>query len=183
MFCKFCQSTASWSPLLTCGGICIPPTITCLPYHISGTTFMAVGCFQLLARWPGTLSWILSGIQRAVQTVLCVYSKHTCSCDTSTSSAIGVLNDNVLYKSMHSSLWTLNFTLLLFCFLKIFVKLSYAETYVRPRIQWSKVIRQKLHSWVLLPLVATNAQVHQSPGVQGRWVIHNAFIWRYVTIG
>jgi len=29
----------------------------------------AVGRSQLLARWPGTLSWILSEIQRAAQTV------------------------------------------------------------------------------------------------------------------
>jgi len=37
--------------------------------------------------WPGTLSRILSGIQRAAQTVLGVYLKCTCSRDTSASSA------------------------------------------------------------------------------------------------
>ena len=35
----------------------------------------AVGPSQLLARWPGIHSRILSGIQRAAQTVLGVYLK------------------------------------------------------------------------------------------------------------
>ena len=39
---------------------------------------------------------ILSGIQRAVQTVLGVYLKHTCSRVTSASSTLGVLNDYAL---------------------------------------------------------------------------------------
>ena len=70
---------------------------------ISGSTLTAVvGRFQLLARWPGTHSRILSGIQRAAQTVLGVYLKRTCSHITSASSALGVLNDYVLYKSTHS---------------------------------------------------------------------------------
>ena len=34
------------------------------------STLTAVGRSQLLARWSGTHSWILSGIQRAAQTVL-----------------------------------------------------------------------------------------------------------------
>ena len=63
---------------------------------------MAVGRFQLLARWPGTHSRILSGIQRAAQTVLSVYSKRTCSRVTSASSALEVLKDYALYKSTHS---------------------------------------------------------------------------------
>ena len=45
---------------------------------------------------------MLSGIQRAAQTVLGVYLKRTCSRDTSASSALGVLNDYALYKSTHS---------------------------------------------------------------------------------
>ena len=70
---------------------------------ISGSTLTAVvGRFQLLARWPGTHSRILSAIQRAAQTVLGVYLKRTCSHITSASSALGVLNDYVLYKSTHS---------------------------------------------------------------------------------
>jgi len=61
-----------------------------------------VGRFQLLARWPGTHSRILSGIQRAAQTILCVYLKRICSRVTNASSALGVLNDYALYKSTHS---------------------------------------------------------------------------------
>ena len=63
-----------------------------------------VGRFQLLARWPGTHSRILSGIQRAAQTVVGVYLKRTCSRVTSASTALGVLNDYALYKSTHSLL-------------------------------------------------------------------------------
>ena len=67
-----------------------------------GSTLTAVGRSQLLARWPGTHSRILSGIQRAAQTVLGVYLKRTCSRVTSASGALGVLNDYALYKSTHS---------------------------------------------------------------------------------
>ena len=63
-----------------------------LPYRVSGSTLAAVGRSQLLARWPGTHSWILSGIQRAAQTVLGVYLKRTCSRVTSASSALAVRN-------------------------------------------------------------------------------------------
>jgi len=69
------------------------------------TTLTAVGRFQLLARWHGTLSRILPGIQRAAQTILVyfyVYLKRTCSRVTSASSALGVLNENALYKSTNS---------------------------------------------------------------------------------
>jgi len=37
-----------------------------LPCCVSGSTLMAVGRSQLLARWPGTHCQILSGTQRAV---------------------------------------------------------------------------------------------------------------------
>jgi len=83
-------------PVLTRGGICVPPTVTYLPYRVSGSTLTAVGSSQLLARWPGTHSRILSGIQRAAQTVLGIYLKRTCSRVTSASSAFGVLNDYAL---------------------------------------------------------------------------------------
>ena len=96
------RSTASRSPVLTRAGICVPPTVTYLPYSVSGSTLTAVGRSQLLARWPGTHSRILSGIRRAAQTVLGVYLKRTCSRVTSASSALGVLNDYALYKSTHS---------------------------------------------------------------------------------
>jgi len=46
-----------------------------------------IGC------WPDglELSRILSGMQQAAQTVLGIYLKHTCSRNTSASSALGVL--------------------------------------------------------------------------------------------
>ena len=77
-------------PVLTRGGICVPPTVTYLPYGVSNSTLTAVGRSQLLARWPGTHCRILSGIQRAAQTVLGVYLKLSCSRVTSASSALGV---------------------------------------------------------------------------------------------
>jgi len=54
----------------------------------------------------------IRGIQRAAQTVLCIYLKRTSSRDTSASSALGVLNDYTLYKSTHS----LTQSLLYYCF-------------------------------------------------------------------
>ena len=99
---RICRSTASWYPVLTQGGICVPPTVTYLPYRVSGSTLTAVGHSQLLARWPGTHSQILAETQRAAQTVFSIYLKSNCSHDTSASSALGVLNNYVLYKSMHS---------------------------------------------------------------------------------
>jgi len=56
------HGTASRSPVLTRGGICVPPTVNYLPYRVSGSTLTAVVRSQLLARWPGTHSRILSGI-------------------------------------------------------------------------------------------------------------------------
>jgi len=78
------------------------PTVIYLPYRVSGSTLTAVGRSQLLVRWPGTQSRIFYGIQRAAQTVLGVYLKRTCSRVTSASSALRVLNDYALYKSMHA---------------------------------------------------------------------------------
>ena len=85
---RICRSTASQSPVLTCGGISVLPTITYLMYPVSGSTLTAVRRSQSLARWPGSQSRILSKIHRAVQTVLGVYFKCTCSCITSASSAL-----------------------------------------------------------------------------------------------
>jgi len=106
-----CSCSASRFPVLTRAGICVPPTVTYLPYRVSGSTLTAVGSSQLLARWPGTHSRILSGIQRAAQTVLGVSLKRTCSRDTSASSALGVLNDYALYKSTHAHTHSLCWTL------------------------------------------------------------------------
>ena len=92
------------SPVLTRAGICVPPTVTYLPYRVSGSTLTAVGRSQLLARWRGTHSRadFIRGIQRAAQTVLGVYVERTCSRVTSASSALAVLNDYALYESTHS---------------------------------------------------------------------------------
>ena len=76
------------------------PDLTGDQFYMS--TQNVIGRSQSLARWPGTHSRILSGIQRAAQTVLGMYLKRTSSCVTSASSALGVLNDYVLYKSTHS---------------------------------------------------------------------------------
>ena len=54
-----------------------------------------------------THSRIVSGIQRAAQTVFGVYLKSTCSRVTSASSALGVLNDDALYESTHSLIHSL----------------------------------------------------------------------------
>ena len=51
---RICRSTASRSPVLTSGGICVPPTITYLPYRVSGSTLTAIGPSQLLTQWPGS---------------------------------------------------------------------------------------------------------------------------------
>jgi len=77
------------------------------PASPAGLTPVAVGRFQLLARWPGTHSRILSAIQRAAQTVLGIYLKRTRSRVTSASSASGILNDYALYKSTHSLIHSL----------------------------------------------------------------------------
>jgi len=53
---RICRSTASRSPVLTGGDICVPPAV--MPYRVSGSTLTAVGRSQLLARWPGTHSRI-----------------------------------------------------------------------------------------------------------------------------
>ena len=73
-----------------------------VPRFRLNTQATAVGRSRLLARWPGTHFRILFGIHRAAQTVLGVYLKRTCSCVTSASSALWVLNDYALYKSTRS---------------------------------------------------------------------------------
>jgi len=94
------RSTAFRSPVLTRGGICLPSPTCRIPRFRLNVT--AVGLSQLLARWPGTNSRIISGIQRAALTILGVYLKRTCSRVTSASSVLEVLNDNALYKSTRS---------------------------------------------------------------------------------
>jgi len=96
------RSTASRSPVLTRGVICVPPTVAYSVLAVGDSTLTAVGRSRLLARWPGTHSRIVSWIQQAAQTVLGVYLKRTCLRVTSASSALGVLSDYALYKPTHS---------------------------------------------------------------------------------
>ena len=84
--------------------IVVPRCKICIQCLDAGSTPTAIGHFQFLARWSGTLSQISSGTQRSVQTVLDVYLESTCSCVTSASSALEVCNNNVLNKSTHSLL-------------------------------------------------------------------------------
>jgi len=80
-----------------------PAYVAALLCEGRGSKPTAVGRSQLLARWPGTHSRILSAIRRAAQTVLGVYLKRTSSRVTSASSALAVLSvDYALYKSTHS---------------------------------------------------------------------------------
>jgi len=78
------------------------PSPTCRTAFLAQHLRLSGGHSQSLAQWPQTHSRILSGIQRAVQIVLGIYFKRTCSRVTSASSALGVLNDYALYKSTHS---------------------------------------------------------------------------------
>jgi len=56
-----------------------------------------------LSCWPNGLELSdSSGIQRAVNTVIGVYSKRDPSRDTSGSSALGALNDSTLYINLHT---------------------------------------------------------------------------------
>jgi len=122
----------------------LPNYVIYLPYCISGSTLTAVRRSQLLVRWPGTHSWILSGIQRAAQTVLGVYLKRTCSRVTSASSALGVLNDYALYKSTHSLTHSLQ---LLLPLLVLQQKLSVQEPFLSPNQQcWSPEVPTSLEA-------------------------------------
>ena len=96
---RTCRTTASRSPLLTLGGICVPPTVNYLQCLVTGSTLTAIGQFQLPAPQYGTFFRILSGTRPSVQTVLDVYLKRMCSLDTSALSALRVLDDNcAIYK-------------------------------------------------------------------------------------
>ena len=88
--------------MLTRGGICVPPTVTYLPYRVSGSTLTAAG---VLSWWSDGLE-LTSGFypesNEQHRLYLGVYLKRTCSRVTSASSALGVLNDYAVYKSTHS---------------------------------------------------------------------------------
>ena len=94
----------------------------CVLYRVSGSTLTAVGRSQLLAQWPGTHSWILSGIQRAAQTVLGVFLH------VLVHALLMHLNDYVLYKSTHSlTLFTCLLMLLVFSSLQCFDTVGWAS--------------------------------------------------------
>ena len=102
---------------------------------------------QLLARWPGTLSRILSGTQREAQTVLGVYLKLSCSRVTSASSALMVLDDYALYKSTHSLTHKT-------CFNKAILK---QQTLPPTRLaRWTHLVRRRLRQ------DATNTMQHST---------------------
>jgi len=71
--------------------------------------FTAVGPFQLPAPRSGTLSRIISGTLRSVQTVSDVYLKRIGSLDTSTSGALRVLTntDTLLESSINARGYTI----------------------------------------------------------------------------
>jgi len=80
------------------GGICVPPTVNCLQYLVTGSTLTAVGPFQLPAPQSGTHSRISSGTRPSVWTVSDSCLKLNCSLDTSAFSALEVLTTIALYK-------------------------------------------------------------------------------------
>jgi len=84
-----------------CHGSCVPPTVTYLPYLVSGSTLTAVGRSQLLAD-PMAWNSLPDFIRDPTSSTGCVYLKRTCSRVTSACSALWVLNDYALCKSTHS---------------------------------------------------------------------------------
>jgi len=95
---RICRTVASQSPVLTLSGICVPPTVNCLQYLVTGSTLTAIGLFRLPAPQSGTLSRISSRTRPSVRTVSDGCLKRTCSLDTSAFSALEVLTTTVLYK-------------------------------------------------------------------------------------
>ena len=91
---RTCRTTASRSPVLTLGGICVPPTVNYLQYLVTGSTLMAVGPFQLPGLQSRTLFRILSRTRPSVQTVSDVCLKRICLLDTSAFSALEVPDNN-----------------------------------------------------------------------------------------
>ena len=91
---RTCRTTASRSPVLTLGGICVPPTVNYLQCLVTGSTLTAIGPFQLPASQSGTLSRILSRSRPSAETVSGVCLKRICSLDTSAFSVLEVPDDN-----------------------------------------------------------------------------------------
>ena len=111
---RICRSTASRSPVLTRGGISVPPTVTYPPYRVSGSTLTADGrqAFLVagLVAWNSLLDFIRDSTSiTETQTFLGIYLKRICSGVASASSALGVLSDYALYKSTYSLIHSLTF--------------------------------------------------------------------------
>jgi len=84
---RTCQNTASRSPVLSLGGICVPPTVNYLQYLATVSTLTAAVHFQSPAPKSGRLT------RPSVQSVSDVCLKRICSLDTSAFSALELLDD------------------------------------------------------------------------------------------
>ena len=82
---RICRSTASRSPVLTRGGICVLPTVTYLPYRVSGSTLTAWNSLPDFIRDPTSSTDYLG-----------IYLKRTCSRVTNASSTSALLNEYAL---------------------------------------------------------------------------------------
>ena len=110
-----CRITSPLSPVLI-GGICVPPTVNCSQYLVTGSTLTAVWPCQLPAPQSGTLSRISSRTRPSVWTVSDGCLKRICSLDTSDFSALEVLTTTALYKFTYllyvllefSAVWNIN---------------------------------------------------------------------------
>ena len=91
---RTCRTTAFQPLMSTLGSTCVPPTVNCLQFLATGSTFTAVGPFQSQAPQSGTLSRISSETRPLVQTLSDVCLKRTCSLDTSAFSVLEVLDNN-----------------------------------------------------------------------------------------
>jgi len=78
---------------MTRGGICVPPTVTYLPYRVSGSTLNGRRAFSVAGpmAWNLLPDFIRDPTSSTAQTVLGVYLKRTCSRVTSASSTLGFL--------------------------------------------------------------------------------------------
>jgi len=97
----------NWSPVLTRGGICVPPTVTYMYFSLLAVQRFRLNTYGCRAfsvagptAWNSLAEFMLD--PTSSRDCLGVYLKRTCSRVTSASSALRVLNDYALYKSTHS---------------------------------------------------------------------------------
>ena len=93
-------SVGALHPGLTRGGICVPPTVTYLPVGLPRFRLNTYGRRSFSVAGPMAWNSLPDFIRDPTSSTDCL--KRTCSRDTSSSSALGVLNDYALYKSTHS---------------------------------------------------------------------------------